>query len=396
MKLKLEENTIIAIEATKKIMTIFLGPFLTTYFIKTATESIFALSLYHIFSNILLGVGSFYVGSIVKNKFKLGMFRIGVITNFIYIMSIILLKEKIIDYLFLISILYGISASTYFFPYNMFVLNKIDNENRTRYTVKSKSVSSVIGVLCPIILGSIITITNDQLTAIIILIISLIQIILSFKLKPIEETNISRFNLINKWSKININKQVKHMCFVEYLIGMNISDGALEALMTILIFNTFKTDMNLGIITSIATIISMLCLQIYGKIYIKRKDDKIIMISSIIPVLSLLTLLFYRNNITVILYNFCYVIFVGILSLTREIRLFNISNSYIIEKENQAEFFSIREGILNLGRATGYLLLLVASIFSSTLALNVVMIILTLSILLMGINIRKIDKFEKI
>ena len=152
------------------------------------------------------------------------------------------LKEKIIDYLWLISILYGISSSAYWFPYNMFVINKIDNKNRTEYTVKSKNVSATIGILCPIILGSMITVTNYQLTALIILVISLVQIILSFLLTPIEDSKLSKFNLRKTWNNIKNNKQVRKMFLVEYLIGMSISDGALEIVMTILIFNTFKTD----------------------------------------------------------------------------------------------------------------------------------------------------------
>ena len=395
MKQKVEENIIIAINAAKKIMIIFLGPFLTAYFIKTSTESVIDLSIYNIISYILLGIGSFVVAAIVKNKFKIGMFRIGVIINFIYIMTIILLKEKIIDYLWLISILYGISSSAYWFPYNMFVINKIDNKNRTEYTVKSKNVSATIGILCPIILGSMITVTNYQLTALVILVISLLQIILSFLLTPIEDSKLSKFDLRKTWNNIKNNKQVRKMFLVEYLIGMSISDGALETVMTILIFNAFKTDMNLGIISSIATILSMISVYIYGKIYKNKDDSKIIKISSIITVLSLLLLLFCTNNITVIIYNFCYVIFVGILSLTREIRLFNLSDSSIIDKENQAEFFSAREGILNCGRVTGYSLLLIAGMIGNTFAFNIVMIILTMSILLMGLNIKKIEKFEE-
>ena len=136
MKLKSEANIIIVIDALKKIMIIFLGPFLTAYFIKTSSESIIDLSIYYIFSYILLGIGSFIVASIVKNKFRIGMFRIGVIISFIYIMTIVILKDKVVDHLGLISILYGISQSTYWFPYNLFVINKIDNQERTDYTVK--------------------------------------------------------------------------------------------------------------------------------------------------------------------------------------------------------------------------------------------------------------------
>ena len=392
---KLEGNIIIAINAMKKIMILFLGPFLTAYFIKTSQESIVDLSIYYIFSYVLLAAGSFIVAGIIKNKFRIGMFRIGVILNFFYILSIIILKEKIVNHLALISILYGISSSVYWFPYNLFVINKIDNNYRTEYTVKSKIVSSIIGVLCPILLGSIITATNYELTAIIILFISLIQIVLSFLLTPEHENNLPKFNLKNTWKKLRDNEQIKKMSVVEFFIGMNVGDGALEVLMTILIFNSFKTNLNLGIITSITTTLSMIFVHLYGKIYKNKDDKKIIIISSIIPVLSVLLLMLYKNNITVIIYNFCYVIFTSILTLTREIRLFNLSDSYIVDNKNQSEFFALREGILNCGRITGYLMLLFAGITRSSVILNIVMIILTLSIFITGMNIIKIDKFEK-
>ena len=391
---KTEENIIIAINAIKKVMVLFLGPFLTAYFIKKSQESIIDLSIYYIFSYILLGVGSFIVASIIKNKFRVGMFRVGVIFNFIYIMAIIILKEKIVDYLWLISILYGVSSSIYWFSYNLFVINKIDNERRTEYTVKSKIISSIIGVLCPIVLGSIITVTNYELTAIIILIISIVQIILSFMLSPDNKTNLSKFNARQTFDKLKSNKQIRRTSIVEFFIGMNVSDGALEILMTILILDSFKTDMNLGIITSITTVLSMICVHLYGKIYKKRDDKSLVIASSILPVIAVFILLIWRNNITIIIYNICYVIFTSLLALTREIRLFNISDSYIVDKNNQCEFFALREGILNMGRVIGYTMLLLAGLTNSRFVLSIVMILLTLSIPITGLNITKINKFE--
>ena len=310
-------------------------------------------------------------------------------------MTIIILKEKIIEYLGLISIFYGISSSAYWFPYNLFVINKIDNERRTEYTVKSKIISLIIGVLCPIILGSIITVTNYELTAIIILVISIIQIILSFMLSPDNETNLSKFNAKQTLNKLKSNKQIRRISIVEFFIGMNVSDGALEILMTILILNSFKTDMNLGIITSITTVLSMICVHLYGKIYKKKNDKGLIIVSSILPVIAVFILLIWRNNITIIIYNICYVIFTALLTLTREIRLFNISDSDIIDKNNQCEFWALREGILNIGRVVGYTMLLLAGLTGSQLILSIVMVLLTLSIPIMGFSITKIEKFEK-
>lgn len=80
--------------------------------------------------------------------------------------------------------------------------------------------------------------------------------------------------------------------------------------------------------------------------------------------------------------------------LTREIRLFNISDSYIVNKNNQCEFFALREGILNIGRVVGYTMLLLAGLSGSQFILSIVMVLLTLSIPIMGLNITKIEKFE--
>jgi membrane protein len=397
IKRKSEANIIIVIDALKKIMTIFLGPFLTAYFIKTSNESMVDLSIYYIFSYLLLGIGSFIVASIVKNKFRIGMFRLGVVFNFIYIMTIVLLREKIVDNLWLISILYGISQSAYWFPYNLFVIDKIENSERTNYTVKKNLIVSSIGVLFPIILGTTITITNFELTSIIILAISLVQIILSFMLTPDKHVSqLNKYNMVETWNRIKKNKQVKKMLLVEFLVGFTISDGALGTLITILIFNAFKTNMNLGIITSISTILSMCAIKLYGKIFKNKSDKKILMFSSIIPVISVLTVLFNTNNITIIIYCLCYEIFVsGILSLNRSIRLFNISDSKIINKEDQSEFFSIREGILNVGRMVSYSFLLLAGISGNVKMLNIALIILTISILIMGFILKDIEKFEE-
>lgn len=397
MKIKSESNIIIAIDALKKIMTIFLGPFLTAYFIKTSNESMVDLSIYYIFSYLLLGVGTFVVASIVTNKFRIGMFRVGVVFNFIYIMAIVLLREKVVENLWLISILYGISQSTYWFPYNLFVINKVENSERTSYTVKKNLIVYSIGVLFPIILGTAITITNFELTAIVILIISVIQIILSFMFTPDNSVSkLKKYNMVETWNKIKKNKQIKKIFLVEFLIGFSVSDGALGTLITILIFNAFKTDMNLGIITSISTILSMGAIKLYEKNFKNKSDKKILIFSSIIPVISVLALLFSTNNVTIIIYNLCYEIFVhGILELNRSIRLFNISDSSIIKNEDQTEFFSIREGILNFGRILSYSILLFAGISRSTMMLNIALIVLTLSILIMGFVLKDIEKFEK-
>lgn len=391
-KIKSEQNIIIIMDAIKKIMTIFLGPFLTAYFISTSTNSILNIAIYYIFTYATMALSTLVVAALAEKRNRIKIFRIGIILNFIYILIIILLKEKIINYLPIISILYGISASCYYFPYNLFIINKVKNTERTNYMVKLFITISVVGILFPIIFGSIITITNYILTAVIVLFISLIQIILSFFITDNHNGDLEEYNLKKAWLELKKNKQVINCLAGEFFIGMNICNGALETVMVILILNSFKTNINLGIITSIATLLSILVVKIYGLIYNKRDDKKVIIISSIIPVISLIIFLVLKTNTTVIIYKFSYVIFAEILSLVRKIKIFNLSNSKIVNKSNQCEFNAIREVTLNVGRVTGYTLLLLAGLTQSAVVLNIVTIILTLSLLVMSINLTKVKK----
>ena len=389
-KIKTEQNIIIIMDAIKKIMTIFLGPFLTAYFISTSTNSILNIAIYYIFTYATMALSTLVVAALAEKRNRIKIFRIGIILNFIYILIIILLKEKIINYLPIISILYGISASCYYFPYNLFIINKVKNTERTNYMVKLFITISVVGILFPIIFGSIITITNYILTAVIVLFISLIQIILSFFITDNHNGDLEEYNLKKAWLELKKNKQVINCLAGEFFIGMNICNGALETVMVILILNSFKTNINLGIITSIATLLSILVVKIYGLIYNKRDDKKVIIISSIIPVISLIIIL--KTNTTVIIYKFSYVIFAEILSLVRKIKIFNLSNSKIVNKSNQCEFNAIREVTLNVGRVTGYTLLLLAGLTQSAVVLNIITIFLTLSLLVMSINLTKVKK----
>jgi len=146
------------------------------------------------------------------------------------------------------------------------------------------------------------------------------------------------------------DKNVRNLHKEEILKGM--STTVLDTLVTILIFNAFKTDMNLGLISSISSIITILMAHIYSKKFKNKSDKGVIIICGIIPVISLLLLMFYTNNITLIIYYMIYNSLINILTMIIEIRMYNVSNSSIIKEDNTMEFWSIREVALNIKRLT--------------------------------------------
>lgn len=179
-------------------MEIFSGPFLTTYFIKTSIDSLVQISIYNIFVYFILDIASIIVCYIIKKKFKIETFRLGIIINFIYILMIIILKENILNHLPIVAIIYGISAAAYWVPLGLFLMNKVKNEERLEYETKNQIVKTIFKIVVPILLGSIITVSNYYITAIIILLLSVIQIIFSFWLKPLDNTH-EKFDMKKAW-----------------------------------------------------------------------------------------------------------------------------------------------------------------------------------------------------
>lgn len=93
-KIKSEQNIIIIMDAIKKIMTIFLGPFLTAYFISTSTNSILNIAIYYIFTYATMALSTLVVAALAEKRNRIKIFRIGIILNFIYILINNIIKRK--------------------------------------------------------------------------------------------------------------------------------------------------------------------------------------------------------------------------------------------------------------------------------------------------------------
>lgn len=346
-----EENTLIGIQAIREVIEIFSGPFLTAYFIKTSIDTLSQISIYNIFVYLILAISSVLVCYLIKRKYKIQIFRISIVINFFYMLMIIILKENVINHLGMLSVFYGISTASYWVPLGLFLINKVKNERRMSYETKNQMVKTLVKILFPILLGSLITVSNYYFTAIIILILSIIQIIFSFILKPLEDTT-QKFNIRNAWKKIKGIKNIKTTLFIEYLCGLCISNSSLTILTTILVFNTLQTDFKLGIITSITSALQMLIIYLYNKrISFNSKSKPTILLTSIVPILSLIILLIYKTNITIILFYMLFTIASGLIVVIRTVQIYNQANHALISVAEQCEFWAMRETCINFRKS---------------------------------------------
>lgn len=172
---------------------------------------------------------SLVIGRILKNKYEMFIFRIGMISKFILLVILIMLGNDIVDYICLLAIISGVSTETWAFPLNLFLTTLVSNNEKETFVVHKAMFNNLAKILVPFLLGSIITIKSFELTAVIILILSGIQILLSFKLDYLKSDNFDKkkLNLLKEFKKINTNIQLKRFFRMKFLKGMS-NKGALD------------------------------------------------------------------------------------------------------------------------------------------------------------------------
>ena len=354
------ERAIMIIYGFMKLINVFLGPFLTAYFIKVSTESIVDISIFNISNYLFLAIFGIIAGYMVKKKNTLFVLRLGIIANFLCILFIIFLGEKITSYYGFVSFIYGFSSMFFYIPFDIVHAEAVDNKKRTNFELKLNTIKNMVSILGPVLLGATITIMNYQLTAIIILIFSLIQIIASFYLKPISIKH-NDYHIMRTLRTMLKRKAYRRMLIIQYLNGLTFSDSVLGTVITILIMLSFKTDFNLGIITSLTTLFSLIAIYLYSKFYKEKNDKKLLLVSGTIIFLSMLVLAIKITPGTIISYNMIYgILGTGILFFIYILRLFNLSKE--VPSDNKIEYWSICEFFLNIGRVTGFILLLTVSL----------------------------------
>ncbi len=134
MKAKLDNYKILfSLRILKSILNNFVDVFLVLYFLTVSNSNILPLGIYKLVSVVAIWLVIFLVRNHCKSKGRIRFMRIGIVLYFIYFLSIILLKEKVVDYIYFIGLLYGLEEGFYYSVYNMIESDGVENKDRAKY-----------------------------------------------------------------------------------------------------------------------------------------------------------------------------------------------------------------------------------------------------------------------
>ena len=303
-----------------------------------------------------------------------------------------LLKEKIINYIFVVAIIDGISNGLYAYPKNLLNAEKITNEDRQKYSGRINTVCQIISIIIPLLLGVLLTYFDYVQVGKGFFVLFVIMYLISFKLK--DDKHYKRKLEFNKlFESVKSNKSLRYALLKPFLSGLTFSSGVMYLIITLYKIYNFKTNLNLGLVTSICSFICLLGCIIFG--FIKKKNfNKVMLFSGILSFITILSFTFFPSKTSLIIFMFIDNMFITFITLISNMVVINYSNSEEIKKDLKPEFYCIIDIMFMISRVLGYTLLLLVCLFIGKEYINYLLIVPAISLILESIIIGKLSRKE--
>ena len=382
MNKKIGKNAklLIASDLIYNLTAVFIETFFVAYFLKVTNENVTKISIYYIVIYSLLSLGNVLIGKIIKkypyNDKKI--LSLGIISRALFILFIVILAEKISNNFILVAIIYVFSEVLYWVAHELIYIDVTNNDNRKTYMSIKKILGKIVNIISPIILGTSIELYSFTKIAIYVFILSIIQVILTLFIKTENKNETNEKYDLNKFIKyIKENKLKKIQMFSLSGIAYGIVESTISTLIIIITIMTFKTSLNLGILTTIFSICSMISLMLYNKFYNKKNFKFILSLCAIVVVVGVVGLLINISKITLLIYNFCYVVTFCIFDVVYNTRKGNLVKECGIKKYRE-EYIGYTSISIGFGRIIGYILMLIVSFSSNIIFFKILLGIVTL------------------
>lgn len=285
-----------------------------------------------------------------------------------------LLKEKIASYYIYLGAFYGIVQGFFWSAGHTLIAEHIGKKASSFVSLKS-IIDKFLKIIFPLVFGISIEYTSFSYIAKIIVFLSLLQFAFSLLITNKQHLSTQKYSLKEFYRKFKGNTKL-HIYY-----KMNACDGIvsylLDTLITILIVMTFQTTLQLGFLTTLFSVCSILSVFLYQK-YVKRKE-RVLTFGAYVMGLCMIFLLYSITKETVALYNLCAGIFLVLLQNNATSKRYTISSTIRnVEEKYQVEHQFFSELSLNLSRIVGYGILFIASLFPHMILFKVLLFIVTL------------------
>ncbi len=378
------QKSLLSVHMLRMVLELFTSTFLTSHIVSLTPDNmlgdgLFNIGLFYISEFFIYAVFYLLVSYFVDKSNRVGFLRFGIFVNVFLLIAIVFWGEQISSWILLAGALVGFSDAFYYSSYLVMKTELTNRGNIKNFNIQTTIITNIIKIVVPTILGFLIDVSSYSNIAIYVIILSLVQFAISFMVKSHRPEN-SKFELRPYFHFLkenpDVRKKIKYTYFNAALVG---AKSTYKIIVVILTVYTFKTNLSLGLFTSIFSILTMLLLMLYKKLDGKQtlKQTPIYLTIGILPVISCLIMVLWLNKPTLIIYNAFLTIAIYFSeyfgSTERDAIIKNVGKYEFI-----AEHQFIVETVQDISRIVAYALFVVVGLMSSIFAFKILLMCLIL------------------
>ncbi len=318
------------------------------------------IAKYNLMHYIFLPFSFLAAGWLSKKKNGVWALRIGVVLFILFFLLILLFRDNVLEYIYPIGILYGIAAGFYWLSFQVLTFDFTSTNNRDTFYGFNGCICGVANAIAPITAAYIIESNKNMMgysivfsiSLVLFIILTLVSLILrskgygdKFEFKRILSKNSDEWNYLRK-----------------SIVAWGLRDVVIYFLIVILVYKTTGSEIALGKLTLIASLISSIAYVSEQKLIKPKRRLFSLHLGAVFMFISVLGLIININYATLTAYMILNSLFFPFFMVPVNSAAFNIlSRSH--NESMRIEYIVNREFALNLGRIISTSILIVLLTF---------------------------------
>ncbi len=270
-------------------------------FLMRSTHNSIDLVIWQNILNYFVLLVAFVSGSFLLSKISISViFRIGIATNVLYYLIILVLQSNLLSFVIPLGIFSGLGSGLYWFSLNLLIGNLVDSNNRPRFFSLQQMMAFAFGIVIPALSGWLI-VKMSGLTGYYVL-FGLAIVLLGVGILMVGK--LENFKADQKMNVLKILK-VKKNPFWNANIMLNISmgfKGVLNSLVFILFaYLLFNNESVIGNLTSLQATLSVISSFVFAKLFLTKYTRKLYFLISFFSFIAYLFLAIFASPIMLII-----------------------------------------------------------------------------------------------
>jgi MFS transporter, YQGE family, putative transporter len=300
---------------------------------------------------LAMAVTFVFAGRMAKQVDRVIAIRIGVALQALFYLSVLMLGTRAADYVFFLGSFLGIGSGFFWLAYNVLYFEITERHNRDIFNGINGLLTSIAGIVTPLLSGWMITrvdhFTGYRIIFGISLAVFLLAVIITFLLRPRSAAGVYRLKEIlslvrnrdNCWYWVNLA-----------MIAQGAREGLFVFLISLLVYVATGNELALGSYLTAASAVGLLSYFLVGRLMRLSWRDESILVGSLMMGIVVVPLIWDTNTWTLVILGLGAALFYPVYMVPLTSAVFDVIGESNETAQLRVEYVVARELALNLGR----------------------------------------------